>query len=148
LTRLTKRARVNRSLAFRARLVLACADGTANSAVARRFRTTNATVGKWRQRFIERRLDGIYDQPRVGAPRTISDNAVEAVVVKTLETTPPAEPIGAHGRGGEGGDEPHDRRSYLADVWPQAARQRVFQDLVATENTVRLAPIEVTGVLR
>lgn len=91
LTRLTKRARVNRSLAFRARLVLACADGTAASAVARRFRTTNATVGKWRQRFIERRLAGLYDEPRVGAPRTISDEDVEAVIVQTLETTPEAE---------------------------------------------------------
>jgi transposase len=91
LKRLTKRARVNRSLAFRARLVLACANGTADSTVARRFRTTNATVGKWRHRFLERRLDGIYDEPRVGAPRTIADEDVEAVIVKTLETTPPGE---------------------------------------------------------
>src|SRR5262245_26628529 len=91
LVRLTKRPRANRSLAFRARLVLACAAGAANTAVARRHRTTNATVGKWRQRFIEQRLDGIYDEPRVGAPRTISDEDVEAVIVKTLETTPPAE---------------------------------------------------------
>ena len=91
LTRLTKRARVNRALAFRARLVLACADGTAASAVARRVRTTNATVGKWRRRFIDRRLDGLYDEPRVGTPRTISDEDVEAVIVKTLETTPPGE---------------------------------------------------------
>ena len=91
LLRLTRRARVNRALAFRARLVLACADGTAGSTVARRYRTTNATVGKWRHRFIERRLDGIYDEPRVGAPRTISDSAVEAVIVKTLETTPSGE---------------------------------------------------------
>lgn len=88
---LTKRARVNRSLAFRARLVLACADDTLNSTVARRYRTTNATVGKWRQRFVERRLDGIYDEPRAGAPRTITDEDVEAVIVKTLETAPPAE---------------------------------------------------------
>ena len=91
LSRLTKRARANRALAFRARLVLACADGVANTAVARRYRTTNATVGKWRQRFIDRRLDGMYDEPRVGAPRTISDEDVEAVVVKTLETTPAGE---------------------------------------------------------
>ena len=91
LTRLTKRARVNRSLAFRARLVLACADGTAGSAVARRVRTTNATVGMWRRRFIDGRLDGRYDEPRVGAPRTMSDEDVEAVIVKTLETTPAAE---------------------------------------------------------
>lgn len=89
--RLTKRARANRALAFRAQLVLACAEGTANTVVARRHHTTNATVGKWRQRFIERRLDGIYDEPRVGAPRTISDEDVEAVIVKTLETTPPGE---------------------------------------------------------
>lgn len=87
LVRLTKRAHVNRSLAFRARLVLACADAT-DTVVARRYRTTNATVGKWRNRFIERRLEGLYDEPRVGAPRTISDDAVEAVIVKTLETTP------------------------------------------------------------
>jgi transposase len=91
LIRLTTRARVNRSLAFRARLVLACADGLADSAVARRYRTKNATVGKWRHRFIARRLDGLYDEPRVGAPRKISDEDVEAVLVKTLETTPPGE---------------------------------------------------------
>ena len=89
--RLTKRAHVNRALAFRARLVLACADGATNSDVARRYRTTNATVGKWRVRFIERRLEGFYDEPRVGAPRTISDEEVEAVIVKTLETTPKGE---------------------------------------------------------
>jgi transposase len=91
LTRLTTRARVNRSLAFRARLVLACADGTTASAVATRFRTTNATVGKWRRRFIDHRLEGLYDEPRVGAPRTVSDDDVEAVIVHTLETTPPGE---------------------------------------------------------
>lgn len=91
LVRLTKRARVNRALAFRARLVLACAEGATSSDVARRYRTTDATVGKWRSRFIERRLGGIYDEPRVGAPRRIADEDVEAVIVKTLETTPPGE---------------------------------------------------------
>jgi len=91
LERLTKRVQVNRQLAFRARLILACADGTANNVVARRYRTTNATVGKWRTRFIASRLDGLYDEPRVGAPRTISDDAVEAVIVRTLETKPVGE---------------------------------------------------------
>ena len=91
LVRLTKRAHVNRLLAFRARLVLACTDGVTNTVVARRYRTTNATVGKWRTRFIERRLAGLYDEPRVGGPRTISDAAVEAVIVQTLETTPTGE---------------------------------------------------------
>jgi transposase len=91
LMRLTKRAHVNRALAFRARLVLACADGLPNTAVARRHRTTNTTVGKWRTRFIASRLEGLYDEPRVGAPRTISDEAVEALIVTTLETMPPGE---------------------------------------------------------
>ena len=91
LVRLTQRARVNRALAFRARLVLACVTAASNTVVARRHRTSNATVGKWRTRFIERRLGGLYDEPRVGAPRTISDEAVEAVIVKTLETLPQGE---------------------------------------------------------
>jgi transposase len=90
LVRLTKRAQVNRALAFRARLVLACAAAT-DTTVARRYRTTNATVGKWRSRFIARRLEGLYDEPRVGAPRTITDAEVEAVIVKTLGTTPAGE---------------------------------------------------------
>jgi transposase len=88
LLRLTKRSRVNRALAFRAKLVLACAAGGTDVAVARSHRTTNQTVGKWRKRFNEKRLDGLYDDPRVGAPRTISDADVEAVVVETLESTP------------------------------------------------------------
>ena len=88
LTRLTKRARTNRDLAFRAKIVLACANGSSNTAVAQRFRTTNHTVGKWRRRFVENRLAGLYDEPRVGGPRRITDEQVEAVVVKTLETKP------------------------------------------------------------
>ncbi|MGH7803458.1 MAG: IS630 family transposase [Candidatus Binatia bacterium] len=88
LQRLTRRAHVNRPVAFRARLVLACAAESSNTVVARRHRTTNQTVGKWRRRFVEGRLAGLYDEPRVGGPRTISDAAVEAVIVRTLETTP------------------------------------------------------------
>lgn len=88
LERLTKRAMVNRNVAFRARIVLACAGEATNSEIAARLRTTNQTVGKWRRRFVETRLDGLYDEPRVGAPRSISDEAVEAVIVKTLETKP------------------------------------------------------------
>ena len=90
LVRLTKRVRVNRAVAFRARVVLACAEAPDN-AVARRLRTTKTTVAKWRLRFLARRLEGLYDEPRVGAPRIVSDAAVEAVIVKTLETTPKGE---------------------------------------------------------
>ena len=91
LRRLTKRAHVNRAVAFRARVVLACADDVTDKAVACRLRTTKTTVAKWRVRFNARRLAGLYDEPRVGAPRTVSDDAVEAVIVKTLETTPKGE---------------------------------------------------------
>jgi transposase len=90
LVRLTKRARVNRAVAFRARIVLACIEAS-DTAVARRLRTTKTTVAKWRSQFVARRLEGLYHQPRVGAPRTISDEQVEAIIVKTLETTPPGE---------------------------------------------------------
>jgi transposase len=90
LVRLTTRARVNRAVAFRARIVLGCIDAS-DTAVARRLRTTKTTVAKWRSQFVERRLDGLYDEPRVGAPRTISDEQVEAIIVKTLETTPSGE---------------------------------------------------------
>lgn len=90
LVRLTQRARVNRAVAFRARIVLACID-TSDTAVARRLRTTKTTVAKWRSQFVERRLEGLYDEPRVGAPRTVSDDQVEAIIVKTLETTPTGE---------------------------------------------------------
>jgi transposase len=90
LIRLTKRARVNRAVAFRARMVLACVDAS-DTAVARRLRTTKTTVAKWRGQFVERRLEGLYDEPRVGAPRSITDETIEAVIVKTLEVTPPGE---------------------------------------------------------
>ena len=70
--------------------MLACIDAS-DTAVARRLRTTKTTVAKWRSQFVERRLEGLYDEPRVGAPRTISDEQVEAIIVKTLETTPPGE---------------------------------------------------------
>ena len=88
LVRLTKRARIDRHVAFRARIVLACADVSSNQEVARLLRVSGNTVGMWRRRFVEFRVDALYDEPRVGAPRKVSDEAVEAVIVKTLETTP------------------------------------------------------------
>ena len=88
LERLARRVRVNRHVAFRAQIVLACAAGRSNTDVAHRLRTSSVTVGKWRKRFIERRVDGLLDEPRPGAPRTILDDEVEKVVVQTLESTP------------------------------------------------------------
>ena len=88
LQSLAHRSRSAPALARRARIVLACATGVDNKTVARRLRTGPATVGTWRTRFVEQRLEGLYDEPRPGAPRNISDEQVEHVVVRTLESTP------------------------------------------------------------
>ncbi len=77
------------ALASRSRIVLACAGGASNLEVARRLRVSAATVGKWRSRFVSSRLDGLVDEPRPGRPRTVSDERVEAVIVRTLESAPP-----------------------------------------------------------
>lgn len=78
-----------RALALRARIVLCCSRGLCNREVARLLGVTAQTVGKWRGRFVKRRLPGLLDQPRSGAPRSISDALVEAVVTKTLHEHPP-----------------------------------------------------------
>ena len=88
LERLTRRRRASPHQAFRARIVLQCASGLTNSEVARKLRTMRSTVGKWRSRFVEQRLEGLYDEPRPGVERTITDDQIEEVVTKTLETTP------------------------------------------------------------
>jgi len=88
LTALTLRRKTAQALALRARIVLACADGVDNKIVASRQRVTPQTVSKWRARFVEHRLDGLLDAPRPGAPRTIEDTQVDAVIAKTLETIP------------------------------------------------------------
>ena len=88
LERLARRARTNRHLALRAKIVLCCGTGMANDAVATKLRSTATTVGKWRRRFVAGRVAALYDEPRPGAPRTIADDEVERVVVKTLEEKP------------------------------------------------------------
>lgn len=88
LDRWMKRRTTAQALAQRARIVLACASGATNSAVAQAERVTRPTVGRWRQRFVDQRCDGLLDEPRPGAPRTITDAEVERVVTLTLESTP------------------------------------------------------------
>src|SRR5688572_22105892 len=78
-----RRPKSTQRLADRARIILACAEGLDNAAVAQRLRVNRATVGKWRQRFLDDRLDGLVDEPRPGAPRTITDARVEEVITKT-----------------------------------------------------------------
>jgi transposase len=88
LERMARQSRVARSVAFRARIVLECAVGASNAAVAAKLRTTGFTVGFWRNRFIAEGLVGLGDEPRPGAPREIGDEKVEQVVRLTLEKTP------------------------------------------------------------
>lgn len=88
LVRWSRRPKAPHSIAQRARIVLLAADGMTNVAVADKVGINQATVVKWRKRFITRRLDGLVDEPRPGAPRTISDEDVEAIVVRTLEDKP------------------------------------------------------------
>ena len=83
-----RRPKTAQALAQRARIVLACATGAANTTVAARVGVTQQMVGKWRARFVTRRLEGLCDEPRPGAPRRITDARVEAVVRDTLEATP------------------------------------------------------------
>jgi transposase len=88
LASLANRRNTGQALALRARIVLACATGDQNKEVAERLGVDRATVSKWRGRFVAHRLDGLYDEARSGAPRTIDDARIESVIVKTLESVP------------------------------------------------------------
>lgn len=88
LERWARRPTTAQAVAQRARIVLRCATGQPNQVVARDLGVTRLTVGRWRQRFVTKRLDGLLDEPRPGAPRKITDADVERVVRLTLETAP------------------------------------------------------------
>jgi transposase len=88
LERWARRPKSAQRLALRCRVVLACAEGSSNRDVAASLGIAEATVGKWRSRFVAKRLDGLVDEPRPGVPRSVTDEMVEAVIVKTLEETP------------------------------------------------------------
>jgi transposase len=88
LERLANRRKSAQAMAVRARIVMCCAKGDTNRDVAQQLGVSEGMVGKWRRRFVEHRLDGLSDDPRPGAPRTISDDQVEAVIVKTREEKP------------------------------------------------------------
>ena len=88
LERWAPRRNSAQALALRCRIVLACAEGATNQEVAAGLGVHQATVGKWRGRFVAHRLDGLHDEPRPGAPRKITDEHVERVIVKTLGETP------------------------------------------------------------
>jgi transposase len=88
LERWARRPKSSQALALRCRIVLAAAEGMANTEIAAELGCNRLTAGRWRGRFAERRLDGLHDEPRVGKPRSITDEDVERVIVKTLEEQP------------------------------------------------------------
>jgi transposase len=88
LVRWARRAKSSQALAQRCRIVLGCADGKSNQDVAAELGIWPQTVGKWRRRFLDKRLEGLVDEQRPGAPRRITDERIEQVVVATLERTP------------------------------------------------------------
>src|SRR5262245_55587789 len=83
-----RRRKTAQALAMRARVVLRCVEGGHDGVVADELGVSRGTVGRWRRRFAELRLQGLFDEPRPGAPRKITDVQVERVVTATLEATP------------------------------------------------------------
>ena len=88
LERLVRRHGTGQSLARRARLVLLAADGLQSKEIAEKLGVSQSTVGLWRRRYGQERLDGLYDEPRPGTPRSISDDKIAETIRLTLETTP------------------------------------------------------------
>ena len=83
-----RRPKSAQALALRAKIILGCAGGKTNTEVADQFRVTKQMVGKWRARFVDKRLDGLLDEPRPGTPRKVGDSEVERVLTTTLESLP------------------------------------------------------------
>jgi hypothetical protein len=100
LMSLASRPKTAQALALRARIILACAEGGQNKAVAAQLGVERQTAGKWRQRFVEHRIDGLRDEPRSGAPRTIDDDAVLSNPGQGIDDAV----LGAQGKGAAGYD--------------------------------------------
>ncbi|TLP42817.1 helix-turn-helix domain-containing protein, partial [Cohaesibacter sp. CAU 1516] len=83
-----RRHKVSRSLSDRCRIILLCAEGLPSKTVASQLGVHEHTVGKWRRRFVQDRIEGLTDEYRSGRPRTVSDAQVAEVIKQTLETTP------------------------------------------------------------
>src|SRR5512135_687920 len=122
LTGWARRRKTSQALALRSRIVPACAeDGATIASVSEGLEISRATVSKWRSRFLAGRLEGLSDEPRPGRPRTITDEQVDQVIVKTLEETPGHALV--HPRDGRrDGDVAVGGLADLASVRAEAAR--------------------------
>ena len=122
LESLAHRSRSAPALARRARIILACAEGGATTSIAKRLHVSATTVCKWKTRFLRDRLDGLYDEPRPGAPRQIADEQIEQVIVRTLESTPRgATHWSTRGMAKASGVSQRDDQPHLARLRPAAA---------------------------
>ena len=134
LRQLIQQPRSSRSLAFRARIVLECARGQNNAAVAARLHTSGFTVGMWRNRFITGGIAALGDEVRPGAPRQIGDDKVECAVRLTLEKTPKgATHWSSRCFGNQNRTKPVHRQPHLAGLWTEAASHR---DLSAIHRSI------------
>jgi len=129
LQSLAHRARSQPVLARRARVILASAQGLANHVVAKQVRCSPGMVNKWRSRFLKERLEGLYDEPRPGALRKVSDAQVEQVVIQTLESTPRAQTHWHPRSGSSQRAKSHDHQPDLARLRLAASSHRDLQTL-------------------
>ncbi|MER7578140.1 helix-turn-helix domain-containing protein [Streptomyces sp. NPDC126514] len=121
LARWARRRNSSQALALRCRIVLESATGAANKDVAARLGVEAHTVSRWRARFVRDRLEGLTDEPRPGGPRKITDDQVEEVVVRTLESAPrDATHWSTRPNGQRGGPVPVGDLTDPADFRPQA----------------------------
>jgi transposase len=114
LERLARQSRSNRWIAFRARIILSCADGLSNATVSARWRISAPTVARWRNRFIAEGVSGLGDEPRPGAPREIGDEKIGRVVRLTLEASPKG---ATHGSSRRLVSRPGLRQSTSRRIW-------------------------------
>ena len=147
LERWARRPKSAQALALRCRIVLACADADrTNGEIAVQLGITPATVGKWRRRFVDHRLEGLHDEPRPGVPRSITDDDVERVIVKTLEEVPDRRhPLVHPVHGQSHRHEPVRCQPHLAglrtEAPPAGDLQAVARPLVHRESARRCGPL-------